>query len=145
MPSFLLAVVKRQVAAVAVVLALVMVMMALALVALVAFALAIYHRFLPDLGPELAWWLSGAIFLVAAGIVGLVLIWRLSGRGRPASSPVPAHDGQALALQATELLRQQLPRSAVPATVVALLAGIAVGLNPEAVRQLVTGLRRRPD
>lgn len=145
MASFLLAAVKRQIAAAAVVLALVMVMVGLALVGLVAFALAIYHHFLPDLGPELAWWSSGAIFLVAAGVVALVLIWRLSGRERHVSGGAPDRDGPALALEATELLRQQLPQAAVPATVVALLAGIAVGLNPEMVRQLIASLRRRPD
>lgn len=141
--------VKRQIVAAAVAVVLFVFVVLLCFVALGAFALALYHRLLPDFGPESAWWISGGLFLAAALLVGAVLLWRLGGR--PADGPGPAHRhgaaerAPALALEMAELLREQLPRNAVPATLLALVAGVAVGLNPQAVRGLVDSLRRKAD
>lgn len=145
MATFLPRFIKRQVATAAVAFALMALMGALGLAALAAFALALYHRLLPDYGPELAWWISGGILLATALLVGAVLMWRLGHHSGPERRAELPEGMPALAVQMTELLKEQLPRNAVPATVLALLAGVAVGLNPEAVRGLVEGLRRKPD
>ena len=142
MPGPILGAVKRQIAAAVTAAVLLAILTALAFIALGAFAFAIHHHFRPEFGAEVAWWISGGIFLILAILIGAVLYWRLRGRsGHLHRAETDA--GPEAALQLAALLRDELPRNAVPATVLALVAGIAVGLNPQALRVLMDSLSRK--
>jgi hypothetical protein len=137
--------VKRRISAVVLAVALLPLLLAFFLVALGAFASALYYHWLPTHGPEVAWWISGAIFLCIALVIGAVLWWRLRSAGtKPAHSEQPAETAPDMAMQLAGLLRNELPRNAVPATVLALVAGVAVGLNPQAVRAVIDSVTRKP-
>jgi hypothetical protein len=135
----------RQAAAVSMGVGLLMLTAALGVVALSCAAVAIYHHMLPVHGPAVAAWIAGAVFLAAATIVAAIACIRLK-RAIGAAAPKPTQQAAAtdLALAIAGAIQSELPKNAVPATLVALLGGVAVGLNPQAARSLLEGLTRKP-
>jgi hypothetical protein len=100
---------------------------------------------LPVHGPAVAAWIAGAVFLAAATVVAAIACIRLK-RAIGAQAPKPTQQAAAtdLALAIAGAIQSELPKNAVPATLVALLGGVAVGLNPQAARSLLEGLTRKP-
>src|SRR3546814_17239420 len=82
--------------------------------------------------------ITAAVYLVAALILGLIVRQRLAGpvEVKPATSASAAGGQTDLASMVALLVREELPKNAVPATLVALLGGVAAGVNPTAARNL---------
>jgi len=144
MTQFIPAMLTRQVAAVSLGVGLLVLAALLAAVAIACGAVAIYHHALPVHGPAEAAWISGGALLAAAALVGSIAWLRLKrvfGSGPAKPAPAPASD---LALAIAGVIQAELPKHAVPAALVALLGGVAVGLNPQAAQSLLEGLTRKP-
>ena len=132
----------RQVAALSIGIGLLALMAALGAIALGCAAVAIYHHLLPVHGPAVAAWISGGVFLAAAALVAAAAWARLK---RPSGAAAPKPTGEAstdIALAIAGALQEKLPKNAVPATLIALLGGLVVGLNPQVARSLVESLTR---
>jgi hypothetical protein len=133
---------SRQVAAVSVGVGLFALTAALGVIAFGCAAVAIYHHLLPAHGPAVAAWIDGAIFLAAAALVAAVA-WARLKRSIGAEAPKPTGAASPdLALAIAGVLQEKLPKNAVPATLVALLGGLVVGLNPQVAQSLVESLAR---
>lgn len=144
MTSFIPAMLARQVAAVSFGVGLLVLAALLAAVAFGCGAVAIYHHALPLYGPAVAAWISGAAFLVAAALIVALACLRLKRAiGAGTAKPAPAASSD-LALAIAGAIQAELPKNAVPAALVALLGGVAVGLNPQAAQSLLEGLTRKP-
>ncbi len=152
MRNLISTIVGRQAAGMAITGGLLLTTAALGFIALGCLAFALYFHLRPTAGAAVAACITAAVFLIAALIVALIARRRLVGGSapEPATTSSGAGSGQAdLAVIITHLLREELPKNAVPATLVALVGGIAAGLNPQAARtvtrDLLDTLMRKPD
>lgn len=123
----------------------------LGFIALGCLAFALYFYLSPIHGSFHAAWITAAVYFGVAVILALIARQRLSGsaEAKPASLGA-APGGQAdLASVMTQVVRDELPRHAVPATLVALVGGLAAGLNPTAAhnltRDVMEALTRKHD
>lgn len=145
-------IVGRQAAGMAITGGLLLATAALGFIALGCLAFALFFYFLPTEGAAVAACITAGVFFAAALIGALIVRKRLVGSSAPETAPKPGDaPGQAadLGMLVAHLLREELPKNAVPATLVALVGGIAAGLNPQAARDvtrdLLNTLVRKPD
>lgn len=145
------AAIRRQIAGVVACTALMAMAGALGLIALAAFAVALHLYLAPRLGAEVSALIGGGVFLAAALLVAALAYAQVRRWPRPmaAARPTPetpqAREPTAdLAHHVAALVQEALPRHAVPATLIALLGGIAVGLNPRAAQNLIATLTSPP-
>lgn len=144
MRNLVSAIVGRQAVGMAITGGLLLAMAALGFIALGCFAFALYHYLLPMEGAVAAACITAGVFLAAALIILLIVRHRLTPAAQPEAAPasnIGGLTGQTdLGLVVAHLLRDELPKNAVPATLVALLGGVAVGVNPEAARNVTRDL-----
>lgn len=150
MRNLISTIVGRQAAGMAITGGLLLATAALGFIALGCLAFALYHYFLPTEGAVVAACITAGVFLAVAVIILLIIRHRLGGGTHHHDTATNAAPGQAdLAAAVGHLLRDELPKNAVPATLVALLAGMVAGLNPQATRNvtrdLLDTLVRKPD
>ena len=143
--------VGRQLAGLAITGGLLLAAAALGFIALGCLAFALYLYLSSIHGSVHAAWITAAVFFGVAVILALIARQRLSGPAevKPASlGATPGGQADMASLMA-QVVREELPRHAVPATLVALIGGLAAGLNPTAAnnltRDVVEVLTRKHD
>lgn len=144
--------VGRQLAGLAVTGGLLLAAAALGLISLGCLAFALYFYLAPIHGSLHAAWITAAIYFGVAVILALIARQRLSGGTSEVSqaSLGGSAGGQGdMASLMAQVVREELPKHAVPATLVALVGGLAAGLNPTAAqnlaRDVVEALTRKHD
>jgi hypothetical protein len=137
MRNLISAIVGRQAAGMAITGGLMLAVAALGFIALGWLGFALYRYLLPAEGAVVSACITAVVFLAAALILLLIARHRLSSDPRRQSPTAPDAGGQPdIAAIVTLLLRDELPKNAVPATLIALLGGVAAGVNPQAARNL---------
>lgn len=117
--------------------ALLLAMAALGFIALGCLAIALFHYLLPIQGSVNAACITAGVYFAAALVIGLIVRRRLASPAEVKAAPPSAALGQTdFASMVAVALRDELPKNAVPATLVALLGGVAAGVNPTAARNL---------
>lgn len=139
------AIVGRQAAGMAITGGLLLTTAALGFIALGCLAVALYQYLLPQYGAVAAACLTAGAFALAALIVLLIVRRRLSAPVATTAAGEPASAGTDTAVLIGRLLQQELPKHAVSATVIALIGGVAAGLNPEATRNVARDILRALD
>src|SRR5690606_16718656 len=102
-------------------------------------AFALYFYLAPIHGSVHAAWITAAAYFGVAVILALIARQRLAGGSsevRQAGLATPPGGQADMASLMAQVVREELPKHAVPATLVALVGGLAAGLNPTAAQNL---------
>jgi hypothetical protein len=146
MRNLISTIVGRQAAGMAITGGLLLASAALGFIALGCLAFALYFHFMPTQGRVAAAGITAGIYLAAAAVLALIARYRFGGSHQQEAPAAPSDNG---ALAVGLLLRDELGKHAVPATIVALMGGLVAGLAPDATRnvtrELLDALTRKPD
>ncbi len=144
MSRTLSAIFGREVAGLALTAGLLLAAAALGLVGLCCLAFALYLHLQAGYGALAAASITAAAFLAAALLLGILVRSRMGGSAAASAPAAPASGEGEVAAVLVALLQRELPKNAVPATVLALVGGVAAGLNPGALKQILGSLTERP-